>query len=158
MKEKFKLLKLALKEWHQRHSQNLPAKIETIKNKVSFFDLKGESSVLLDEEVEELHVLYEELFSLSRINTSICWQQSRVQWLREGDANSKKIPSIMSSRRRGNSVSSFLVNGVLIEGLIMFVVLCFLIFLINTKLGELSAPAWWIFISIHYLIGRLIVW
>lgn len=72
LKEKFKLLKLALKEWHQRHSQNLPAKIETIKNKVSFFDLKGESSVLLDEEVEELHVLYEELFSLSHINTSIC--------------------------------------------------------------------------------------
>jgi len=46
--------------------------------------------VLLDDEVEELHGLSEDLFSLSRINNSICWQQSRAQWLGEGDANTKK--------------------------------------------------------------------
>jgi len=47
--------------------------------------------VLLDDEVEELHGLSKDLFSLSRINNSICWQQSRAQWLGEGDANTKKI-------------------------------------------------------------------
>jgi len=41
LKEKFKLIKLALKDWHIRHSQNLPAKILTLKDKISSFDLKG---------------------------------------------------------------------------------------------------------------------
>ena len=27
LKEKFKLIKLDLKDWHQRHSQNIPSKI-----------------------------------------------------------------------------------------------------------------------------------
>jgi len=89
LKEKFKLVKLALKEWHQRHTQNLPARISTLKDRIDALDLKRETTVLCDEVVEELHGFSEELFSLTRINTSICWQQSRVQWLREGDANSK---------------------------------------------------------------------
>jgi len=79
-------------------------------------DMKGETDELCDDEIEELHGFSEELFSLSRINSSICWQQSRTQWLRDGDANSKFFQGIMSSRRRRNSIPFFLVNGVLIEG------------------------------------------
>jgi len=116
LKEKFKLIKLALKDWHQRHSQNLSAKMISIKDKFFTLDLKGESTVLQDEGVEELHGLTEELFSLSRINSSICWEQSRTQWLHEGDANSKYFHAIMSGKRIGHAVSSVLVNGVLVEG------------------------------------------
>ena len=115
-KEKLKLLKLALKEWHQRHTQNLPTRISTLKDKIATLDMKGETDELCDDEIEELHGFSEELFSLSRINSSICWQQSRTQWLRDGDANSKFFHGIMSSRRRRNSIPFFLVNGVLIEG------------------------------------------
>jgi hypothetical protein len=78
--------------------------------------LKGETSILTEGEVEELHGFSDELFSLSRVNSSICWQQSRMQWLREGDANSKFFHGIMSSRRRRNTIPFFLVNGVLVEG------------------------------------------
>jgi len=116
LKEKLKLIKVALKEWHQHHSQNLSAKIVTLKDKITYFDLKGETSTLLDGEVEELHELTEELFSMSMVHNSICWQQSRAQWLREGDANSKKFHGIMTGRRRGNAVSSVVVNGVSVEG------------------------------------------
>ena len=66
--------------------------------------------------MEELHGLTEDLFSFSRINSSICWQQSRDQWLRERDANSKKIHGSMCDRRRGNTMSSVLVNGVMVDG------------------------------------------
>jgi hypothetical protein len=59
LKEKFKLIKLALKDWHQCHSQNLSAKISSLKDKILDFDLKGESDLLLDDEVEELHGLSE---------------------------------------------------------------------------------------------------
>jgi exonuclease III len=116
LKEKFKLIKLALREWHQRHTQNLPAKILSLKDQISALDLKGESDLLLDFEVEELHGLSENLFSLSRVNSSICWQQSRMQWLREGDANSKFFHGIMSNRRKINAIPCFFVDGALIEG------------------------------------------
>ena len=107
---------MALREWHQTHSQNLPAKIATLKDRISSLDSKGESDVLLDSEVEDLHGCMEELFSLVQMNTSISWQQSRMQWLREGDANSKNFHGIMSSRKRRNAIPFFLVNDVLVEG------------------------------------------
>jgi hypothetical protein len=116
LKEKLKLLKLALKDWHLRHSQNLPAKILLLKDKITSFDLKGEIEDLLESQLEEYHGLTEDLFSLSRSHASICWQQCQAHWLREGDASSNFFHGIMSSRRRGNVVSCFLVNGVLIEG------------------------------------------
>jgi len=74
LKEKFKLIKLTLKDWHQRHSQNIPSKILIMKDKITAFDLKGESAVLFDDEIVELHGLSEDLFSLPQINNSICWQ------------------------------------------------------------------------------------
>jgi hypothetical protein len=51
LKEKLKVIKLALREWHQSHSQNLPAKILVLKDKISTLDLKGETSILVDEEI-----------------------------------------------------------------------------------------------------------
>jgi len=116
LKEKLKLLKLALKDWHQRHAQNLSARISSLKKNIASLDLKGESDVLSDGEILALHGLSEELFSLSRVNSSICWQQSRAQWLKEGDANSKFFHRIMSSRRSRNAIPFFLVTGALVEG------------------------------------------
>jgi len=52
LKEKLKLMKLALKDWHIRHSQNLPEKIVSLKDKISSFDLKGETEDLLESELE----------------------------------------------------------------------------------------------------------
>ena len=70
----------------------------------------------MDDEVEELHGLSEDLFSLSWINKSICWQQLRALWLGEGDTNTKKFHTTMSNRKRRNVVSYALVNGVMVEG------------------------------------------
>jgi len=53
----------------------------------------------------ELHGLSVELHSLSRIHSSICWQQSRVNWLRERDGNSKYFHGTMSSRWHVNNIS-----------------------------------------------------
>jgi len=62
-----------------------------------------------------LHGFTKDLFSLSRMNSSICWQQSRMEWLREGDANSKFFHGIMSSRKRINAIPFFLVICVMIK-------------------------------------------
>jgi len=53
-------------------------------------DCKGEGDELIDLEVEELCALTDELRSLSQVHTSIFWQQSHLNWLREGIVDSKK--------------------------------------------------------------------
>jgi hypothetical protein len=116
LKEKLKLIKLALKEWHVNHSKNLPSRINSLKDRIAAFDIKAETSVLSVEEIEEMHGFSEEMFSLTRVNASVCWQQSREQWLHEGDTNSKFFHNIMSSRSRRNAIPFFLVDGTLVEG------------------------------------------
>jgi len=55
--------------------------------RMSILDIKGETSALMEEEVDEIHDLSVNLHSLSRIQTSVCWQQVRLKWLQEEDAN-----------------------------------------------------------------------
>jgi hypothetical protein len=116
LKEKLKLIKGSLREWHQRHSQNMDGRCRMVKEPMALLDIKGESSALEDDEVAELHDLSVNLHSLSKIQTSICWQQSRLRWLQEGDANTKFFNGIMSSRRRRNAIQMLQVNGAQIEG------------------------------------------
>jgi len=116
LKEKMKLIKGSLKEWHQRHSQNLGGKCKQVKERMSLLDTKGETSVLLEEEVHELHDLSVTLHSMSRIQTSVCWQQTRLKWLQEGDTNTKFFNGVMFARRRHNSIQVLQVNSVCVEG------------------------------------------
>jgi len=66
LRKKLKMMKASIKEWHHHHSQNLNGKITTIKNRISCLDLKGESSVLHDDEIAELHELSFNLHTLAR--------------------------------------------------------------------------------------------
>jgi hypothetical protein len=99
-------MKGALKEWHAAHAQNLSSRIDSLKVRLSALDLKGEQDTLSEAEVEELHGVTNDIHSLSRLQASINWQQSRSRWLKEGDANSKYFHSLLASRRRENSISS----------------------------------------------------
>jgi len=128
LKEKLKLIKVALKEWHDSHTRNLQAKIDSLKNRQMTIDSNGEEAELSEEVLDELHGISTDIHSLSRLNTSICWQQSRLNWLCDGDANSKFYHSILAGRRRYNSLSSIMVNGEVVEGVnpIRQAVLCIL--------------------------------
>ena len=95
LKEKLKLIKGSLKEWHQTHSQNLDGKLRVVKDRMATLDCKGESSDLLHDELKELHELSVNLHSLSRVQSSMCWQKARLTWLQEGDANSKKKTMVL---------------------------------------------------------------
>jgi len=68
------MIKVALKDWHASHTRNLPAKIDGLNNRQAVLDGKGEVTVLSEEELEELHGISTDIHSLSRLNTSICWQ------------------------------------------------------------------------------------
>ncbi|XP_024634517.1 uncharacterized protein [Medicago truncatula] len=105
-----------LNTWHQNHTQNLEGRLSNVQDWIAFLDVKGEDDDLLLEEIEELHSLSANLCSLSRINTSMQWQKSRLLWLKEGDANSKYFHCIMSYMRRPNSIFSLIVDGTTVEG------------------------------------------
>ena len=105
-----------MKAWNASHSQNLSAKINSLKDRQTLLDAKGEFEALFGDDCDELHEVSANIHSLSRLNNSICWQQSRNHWLREGDANTKYFHSILSTRRRRNAICSILVDGVRIDG------------------------------------------
>ncbi|GAU28464.1 hypothetical protein TSUD_294670 [Trifolium subterraneum] len=74
--------------------------------RLSALDGKGEEKDLSKVELEELHEITSDIDSLARRNASICWQQSRSLWLKEGDASHKK----------GHVISSIQVDDVPTKG------------------------------------------
>jgi len=62
LKEKLKLIKAALKEWHLSHSSNIPAKLDSLKARLSWLDDKGEDEVLSSVEIEEMCGITHETF------------------------------------------------------------------------------------------------
>jgi len=71
LKQKLKMLKNSLKEWHQTHSQNLEGKMKEVKDRISVLDSKVELNVLHADEVAELQNLSVNLHSLARVHNSI---------------------------------------------------------------------------------------
>lgn len=72
------MIKGRQKTWHQNHTQNLEGHISDLHNHIFSLDDKGEEYDFEVEEVQELHSLSENLFSLSKINTNMQWQKSRI--------------------------------------------------------------------------------
>lgn len=118
LQEKLKRMKFALREWHRTHVSNLPGRIQAFKQRVDVLETKAEQLQLSDEELAFLRSSTVDIHSLSRLNTSISWQQSRLSWLKDGDANSKYFHAVLAARRRGNSINYLNVDGLIVEGVI----------------------------------------
>ncbi|GAU46142.1 hypothetical protein TSUD_143240 [Trifolium subterraneum] len=76
----------------------------------------GGKEDLVDGELVELHKITTDIHSLSRLQASIRWQQSRSRWLKEGDANTKYFHSVLASRQWGNAITSLQVGSSTVEG------------------------------------------
>ncbi|GAU45931.1 hypothetical protein TSUD_100080 [Trifolium subterraneum] len=112
-----------LKCWKDVPSYDLLSKksgircrIDSLKTRLSDLDSKGEEEDLSVDEVVDMRGITSNIHSLSRLHASISWQQSRLLWLKEGDANSKYFHSVLASCRRRNTISYLQVDGVTLEG------------------------------------------
>ncbi|GAU37371.1 hypothetical protein TSUD_277450 [Trifolium subterraneum] len=118
LKEKLKMIKEKLRTWDLNHTSNIDSKIQGAKYRLETLDVTEESRSLVDEEEAEMHLLTADILGFSKLQASMQWQKSRVAWLKEGDANSKKNHGIMSSRKRSNSIAFLNVDGVSVEGVV----------------------------------------
>jgi len=53
---------------------------------------------------------------MARVQSSLSWQQAKLHWLKEGDANTKKFHGVMSHRRRRNVIQMVYVKGTQVTG------------------------------------------
>lgn len=87
--KKLKLLKEDLKVWNREIFGRIEVKIKIAMEELSRLDEKAGSRDLSEEEEMRRSDLRKEVESLL-IREEICWRQkSRVQWLKEGDRNTK---------------------------------------------------------------------
>jgi hypothetical protein len=68
LKEKLKLIKLALKEWHNSHVRNLPGRMHELKDHILVLDGKGEDGLLFEDKIDELHRVTSSLHSFASVN------------------------------------------------------------------------------------------
>ncbi|PNX60973.1 cysteine-rich receptor-like protein kinase [Trifolium pratense] len=92
-------------KWNSFQVDGWGCRIDSLKDRVSVLDQKGEEEDLSGDEIAELHGETADIYSLSRLHANISWQQSRSLSLKEGDANSKYFHSVLAGRRRRNAIS-----------------------------------------------------
>ena len=145
LREKLKLIKLALKEWHSVHAQNIPGRIDSLKSRLSVFDEKGEGGELSIEEVEEMRGITLDIHSMSHINTSISLILSIfIRWCLAGG--------------EGIPLSRFWLMVILWKGFNLFATLCFLTLKIILRPTTFLGQGLKIDLSKVYLMRKVDVW
>jgi len=111
LKEKLKLLKSRLKEWNKAEYGGMEVQITKLKEEIEELDIRGEGSLLDEDEVWSRKEKFSNLWRLLRAKDALVVQRSRVRWLKEGDANTKIFHNCMKARSCSNSVRALYVNG-----------------------------------------------
>lgn len=83
LKEKFKLIKENLKEWHKYDTQNMEGKIKYLKEELNRIEIKRETGGLMEEEMNRKREITILLDKVSNLNCSIQWKIARSMWLKE---------------------------------------------------------------------------
>jgi hypothetical protein len=104
LKDRFKGLKLKIKEWNAEVFGNAEAKKKHFIEKILAMDLKSESGGLSNEEVLMRKNLFDDLRALLKSMDASIFQRSRARWMKEGDANSSYFHVCINARKRSNSI------------------------------------------------------
>lgn len=75
MKEKLKLLKIFLARWNKEEFGHIDTKIANQGDEIKMLDLKGESTMLDEEEIDKRKGLLGELWEISRMKESLLFQK-----------------------------------------------------------------------------------
>lgn len=111
LKEKLKLLREDIKKWSKDSVGDLKAKIEQEKKVMEHFDKLQEERDLEEAEVSCARESKSNLWHLLKLKESYAFQKARVQWIKEGDANTAFFHRCINIRNKVNGISGLLINN-----------------------------------------------
>ncbi|KAK1376201.1 hypothetical protein POM88_032394 [Heracleum sosnowskyi] len=109
LQQKLRNVKHVIKAWNLSMNENIFQRISKMEDK--FAKLEEENNPR-----NELAILKMSMEELCLIRDSMLKQKARVEWLKEGDRNSKKFHQAIQKRRVRNSIKKLLCNGRLSSG------------------------------------------
>ena len=113
--EKLKRVKIELKEWNSQVFGNIDQRIASLEGEIQKWDNIARRRLLSDDEIKSRASSQLDLWNWLK-KQEIYWaQNSRIQWLKEGDRNSKFFHTFASLRRNKNNISSLEMDGRKIE-------------------------------------------
>ncbi|XP_057249213.1 uncharacterized protein LOC130590681 [Beta vulgaris subsp. vulgaris] len=112
---KLKCVKADLKLWNLQCFGNIDTKISSLETEIQEWDDLANSRTLNEEEAKMRSSVQAELWSWLKKKEIFWAQNSRVQWLKHGDKNTKFFHTLASIRKNRNSISSLEIGGSKLE-------------------------------------------
>ena len=110
------MLKGKLRVWHKGAYGDMGNRIDNLVEEIIALDVRGESGLLSDEEVQIRKSKFGDLWRLLKAKEANIIQRARSRWLKEGDANSKYFfHRCVKMRNNRNSIKALKVGEVWVQ-------------------------------------------
>ncbi|KAL8503461.1 hypothetical protein ACS0TY_022272 [Phlomoides rotata] len=110
VKEKFKSLKIGLREWSKNTFGNLDQRIESNKQELLNLDLLDDTFGLEMDEIDRRRDLMRGIFWDCSLRQNILCQKAKIQWIKQGDVNTHYFHKCINARRKANDLSAVSVD------------------------------------------------
>jgi exonuclease III len=107
---KFKAVTRALQSWSQKNIGHISSQLGLAREIIHQLEIAQDSRQLADRELWLLHSLKKHSLALSSLQRTIARVRSRINWLKDGDANTALFHSHIRHRKRKNFISK-IVDG-----------------------------------------------
>ncbi|KAL8534353.1 hypothetical protein ACS0TY_010389 [Phlomoides rotata] len=115
IKEKLKEVKMELKEWSKATFKGMDRRIEEKKDELERLDILDDTFGLEEDEISRRQEVLGDLMMESSWKESQLLQQSKLKWLREGDANTSFFHNWIKSRHKRSEIVGLWNNNTWIE-------------------------------------------
>lgn len=108
---KLKHLKNKIKAWRRLDYPKELADLRKIKDRLQELDLSAQSRVLRNNKISKRRNLFQKIVETEKNNAQDLKQKSRINWVVDGDENSKFFHAFFNNNKRKNRINGLLING-----------------------------------------------